>query len=137
MDPRCWPQQRCPSCSDFKPHRQIRQCPSKFAEASVKDNTSNERISRPIARWFAVGLAIVFAAAGAANFISIGTRQGNLWAIVLGAFPLAAWLEAAKVRSRGNHAVANQILMTGMTVQMVLWLLAMYAADLAEASGCD
>jgi hypothetical protein len=96
-----------------------------------------ERISWPVARWFALGMTLVFAVAGALEFISINAPEARMWALVLGAFPLAAWLSASGVRSRGNHGVANQILMVGMSVQMILWLLAMYAADLAAGTSCD
>jgi apolipoprotein N-acyltransferase len=98
---------------------------------------TTERISWPAARWVAIVLTTAFAAAGALEFISIDTPESRVWALVLGAFPLAAWLEARRVRRRGSQGWANQILMAGMGVQLVLWLLAMYAADLATAAGCD
>jgi hypothetical protein len=103
----------------------------------VADNTSNNQIARPAARWLAVGMTIVFAAAGSSQFISIGTRQANLWAFGLGAFPIAVWWEAATVRSMLGHGPANRVLMAWASLQMVLWMLAMYAADLADGSGCD
>jgi hypothetical protein len=103
----------------------------------MKSTTSNQN-AQPAARWLALSLTILMAAAGAWEFISIGTRQANLWAFGLGVvIPIAVWWEAAQVRSRAGHGPANRILMTWMTMQMVLWLLAMYAADLAEGSGCD
>jgi hypothetical protein len=98
------------------------------------ESSTTARVSSPVVRWFAIGMITALAAAGAWQFGSIGTRQADLWALGLAAIPIAVWWEAAHIRAAAGHELANRILMSWAGMQMVLWLLAMYAADLAE---CD
>lgn len=102
----------------------------------METSTTNIEIAKPVARWFALAMTVAMVAAGAAQFISIGTRQANLWALGLVVLPLAVWWDAARVRARAGDGPANRILMAWTIMQMVLWLLAMYAADLAQGVGC-
>lgn len=85
-----------------------------------------------IARWFAIILSIVFAAYCVYLLASIATAHAIVLAIVCGSVPLAAWLEASRLRSSGHPEASDSFLITAAGVQLVLMLLVSYAAELAQ-----
>jgi hypothetical protein len=98
--------------------------------------TTDDRHTQPGGRWIALALNFVFAVYCVSQFVSIGTARAFIFAIVWGSFPLVAWWQASRL-GRGYPAAANTLLITTAVIQMLLGMLAMYTAELAEqATSC-
>jgi hypothetical protein len=99
--------------------------------------TIDERRVQSGGRWIALALNVVFAVYCVAQFASIGTARAFIFAIAWGSLPLVAWYQASRLRGRGYAAGANTLLITTAGIQMMLGMLAMYTAELAEqAASC-
>jgi hypothetical protein len=99
--------------------------------------TSEHRCIRPPAWWLGIIVTTSLTAYCVSRLALMGTAHATVLAIICATFPLMAWWEARRLRSRGYPKGADTVVIVATAALVALWGLTMYAAELAElAAGC-